>query len=410
MANRTDSGRWPLEPVRVLLCIAPLLLLLGLLALLVPGCGGGVDSGGTGREVSSFATGPISGFGSVVVNGVRYDDSHTSIVDAGGAALSADSLKLGAAVQIDSDQPVLVAGRLQATASRIRVGEEVLGRIDSIDLAQSRLVVIGQSVQRVGLTVLSEDLAAGLAALRVGDIVRVYGQTDPAAARIVASRIERLASVPGFSVRGAVASLDRVRRSLRINGLPVSLAGMADSALPAALADGDVVRIALDNAAVSGTYSARSVVRDALTLPDREHVQIEGRVGRVSSSTEFTVDGVTVDATGASFPNGTAGLRAGARVEVEGRASSGRLLARSVKLESDDSDDDEAIELEGTVSALDRLARTFVLRGVTVDYGQSPRFEGGTEADLAVNRKVAVKGRLSADQTRVVATRVHVEL
>ena len=36
------------------------------------GCGGGVDSGGTGSPVA-LSAGPVSGLGSIVVNGVRYE-------------------------------------------------------------------------------------------------------------------------------------------------------------------------------------------------------------------------------------------------------------------------------------------------------------------------------------------------
>ena len=51
------------------------------LALLLTGCGGGVESGGTGATPASFASGPITGFGSVIVNGVRFDDSKAVVTD-----------------------------------------------------------------------------------------------------------------------------------------------------------------------------------------------------------------------------------------------------------------------------------------------------------------------------------------
>jgi hypothetical protein len=53
-----------------------LLLQLAAAALLLAGCGGGgsagPSSGGTGVAPTSFATGHISGFGSIIVNGVRF--------------------------------------------------------------------------------------------------------------------------------------------------------------------------------------------------------------------------------------------------------------------------------------------------------------------------------------------------
>ena len=49
-------------------------------AVVLTGCGGG----GSGDSASpatrtSFAAGPITGFGSIIVNGVRFDDSSAKI-------------------------------------------------------------------------------------------------------------------------------------------------------------------------------------------------------------------------------------------------------------------------------------------------------------------------------------------
>ena len=43
------------------------------LLLTVIGCGGGVETGGTGPTGSSFVEGPVSGFGSVIVAGIRFE-------------------------------------------------------------------------------------------------------------------------------------------------------------------------------------------------------------------------------------------------------------------------------------------------------------------------------------------------
>ena len=69
------------------------------LALALVACGGGVDSGGTGAT-SSYASGPITGFGSVIVNGVRFDDSLASISDDDGTLRQRGDLRLGMSVEI----------------------------------------------------------------------------------------------------------------------------------------------------------------------------------------------------------------------------------------------------------------------------------------------------------------------
>ena len=77
-----------------------MLLLMALAAAC--GGGGGVDTGGTGATVSSYSVGRISGFGSIVVNGVHFDESGASIVDDDGAPHRRDELQLGMTVNVDA--------------------------------------------------------------------------------------------------------------------------------------------------------------------------------------------------------------------------------------------------------------------------------------------------------------------
>ena len=71
--------------------------------LVLSGCGSGggdhagVDSGGTG----SFATGTIAGFGSIVVNDIRWDDRRATVRDAYGNERAARDLRLGMVVEIE---------------------------------------------------------------------------------------------------------------------------------------------------------------------------------------------------------------------------------------------------------------------------------------------------------------------
>ena len=74
---------------------------MGLLAALaIVACGGGSDLAGVGSGgTGSFSVGTITGFGSVFVNGQRYDDVNASVSDEDGPRNRAD-LRLGMVVTV----------------------------------------------------------------------------------------------------------------------------------------------------------------------------------------------------------------------------------------------------------------------------------------------------------------------
>ncbi len=103
------------------------------LAAFVAGCGGGVGSGGTG----SFASGPITGFGSVIVGGVRFDDSTALVEDLDGTRRSRDELRLGMTVEIDGSAITTDSSGSSATAARISFESELSGLVALSALAES---------------------------------------------------------------------------------------------------------------------------------------------------------------------------------------------------------------------------------------------------------------------------------
>lgn len=380
------------------------------MATLLPGCGGdGVDSGGTGMTAPTLAIGPVSGYGSIVVGGVHYDESRAVITDEDGepVPLGVDALTLGAMTRIEASAIVSNGGRLESTAGKIQIVEQIVGPVEAVDPTAATLTVLGQRVAITPDTAFDRTLATGLGALQGGDVVAVYGQLDLAGRRVVATRLERRDPGATYLLRATVDRYDRNERRLTLGGVAVGLAELPDSALPESLPAGTLARVRLR--AGPAPYVATALRRVDPMLADRDFVEIEGRISALTSARQFSVDGIPVDASNASLPPDPSRLVAGARVEVKGRAVGGTIVASKVELESEDGSDAAKIELEGRLSALDTQARTFVLRGLTVNYG-SAQFEGdGSAADLAPDRKVAVKGRLSSDRTQVVATTVKVE-
>jgi len=336
---------------------------------------------------------------------VHYDETTANIVDGDDQVLSAAALTLGSMTRIDASQVTTVGTRPEARALTIRVAEVLLGPVESVDTVALTVRVLGQTVAVTPGTVFEATLSGGLAALGGGPVVAVHGQIDTAKARVVATRIEPRSNVSRYIVRGPVSSFDRTALRLTIGTLVVSLAEAGT--LPATLPSGTIVRVKLRTSAQAGVWSATELRLDAQPLPDRENVEIEGRVTDFTSAQRFSVDGSVVDASAATVSGGTVAL--GARVEVEGRSSNGMILARRVLVDAQEGGGKEAIEIEGRITALDTTARTFVVQGITVGYANAT-FVGGSVDDLALNRKVEVRGRLAADRSHVEASSIHLEL
>ena len=375
------------------------------LALIVAGCGGGVDSGGTGTTPASYANGPITGFGSVIVNGVRFDDSNAVVTDDDGGGSSRDKLRLGMTTEIRGSAITPDAtGTLVSAASNIVFGSDILGRVDSIDLAARRLVVLGQGVDVNAATVFDdESLSGGLPTLAAGDVVEVYALFDAATGRYTATRIERKGAVAAYRLRGLVSRLDVVAKAFNIGSERISYDGFTGA--PVTPVDGNFLRVRLQTTKMDGVWLVAGLKDGAPKPRERDDVRLEGRISSFISPTLFSVNGVAVNA---SAIGPLAGLALGVRVEVEGTASDGVLTASKLKIKTDDEVEQQEFELRGQITSVDAANLRFVLRGVTVVYAVPPAtdFRNGTAANLVNDANVEARGVLSADGARLLAARI----
>ena len=378
------------------------------LAAALHACGGGVEGQGTG-SVSSYSEGPIAGFGSIVVNGVHYDESKARITDDDGRVLSADALKLGMTVRIDGGPIDQAAGT--AVADTVHVSSDLVGPVSANDLATSTLTVLDQAVRVTASTAFDDQLPAGQASVLPGDLLQVFAILDPVSGVYAAQRIEKVSGAPAaYKMRGVVAGLDTSKHTLQVGG-----AGLVygDGVAPGNLANGQLVRMALETARDGSGRWVVTRFDDAAARPDEDsEAEIESVIATFNSNADFTVSGLRVNASGATIEPAGATLAAGVRVEIEGTVTGGVLVASKVEVKGsgDDGGDDSGreIEIEGRITALDTNAQTFVLRGEVVDYGDAT-FSGGDAGSLAVDVKVQVHGHLSGDGTSVIAEQVEFE-
>lgn len=391
-----------MNPLRAL---RPVLLSLVLgMAVLLSSCGGGggVDTGGTGA-VPTAAAGPITGFGSVIVGGVRYDDSAAEVDDGDGARRSRDELRLGMTVDIEAGAITEAAGVARAVARRIRVDSALAGFVSAVDVAGEGFTVLGQRVVVDAATVFDERLVGGLASLAPGVAVEVFAEFDAALQRYRATRVEPATAGSGLlRLRGPVADVNPVLRTLRI-GSATYRYDRADG-VPATLAAGTWVRLRLAfDPSPLAVWEVQRFTLAQRDWPEADEVRLEGRVAARSGS-RFVIDGREVDGSGITLPPE---LVVGVRAEVRGTLRGGVLRATRLQLRSEGELIGREFELEGVVSSVDPVAGQLVLRGLAISTRRPDlRVDNGTLADVVAGRRVELRARLAPDRRTLEATRI----
>jgi hypothetical protein len=365
-------------------------------AALLAGCGGGGSSTSSPTEQpTSYTEGVITGFGSVIVNGIRFDDSAATVSDDDGAAdQGRGDLRIGMVVEVEGADVDRVRGI--GRALRIRWANEFVGPVSSVDATANSFVLFGQTIEVRPSTVFDDSLPGGLADLKADDIVEVHGLFNAALGRYVATRVELAPSAAFFKLRGIVSDLDTTAKTFKLGIETIYYGDVPAADVPPGLADGLRVRVRLQTAQNNaGQWVAVTVRHGIRKLLERLDSEIEGMVTELTSPTSFSINGIPVDASTAFFRDGPVAL--GDRVEARGEVVDGTLKALVVKKEDDSADDRN--ELHGTIASVDTAAKTFVLRhevhgDITVSYAHVLRYKDGNAADLVAGARVEVKGRL----------------
>jgi hypothetical protein len=239
------------------------LLAVALAVSMLAGCGGDDDS----AAPTQTSIGTISGFGSVIVNGVRFDDANAS-VNMDDATGSREQLRVGMVVRVRGR----IHGDGTGVAESIQYNDCVQGPITAMNQVRNTVTVLGQTVQLDEETVFDGVALRDMNGFAVGDQVEVSCLPDPANNQFRATRMEfkeRFQNgISELEVNGVVANLDKVG-TFTINGLTVNFAGVADGNRPKNLKNGMTVEASGKNFA-NGVLTAdrlRDRDRDRITTP-----------------------------------------------------------------------------------------------------------------------------------------------
>lgn len=367
--------------------------LLAALAACSGGDNGGID--GTGATNDNVSYGTITGFGSVWVNGVRFNVDNATIRLDDGVARQ-DDLRIGMVVRVDGS----IA---EARAGTVTVDDAVKGRVERL-IDASRFVVMGQEVAVDSRTRFETAFTPA-----VGDIVEVHG-LPTADGVITAGYVQKKSalSTPPFAVKGFVKAHDTAARRFTIGTLVVDYAGASLGDLPAGNWDGRVVEVKGSTCAgnpACGTLTASRVELTGAALANAPRAELEGFV-TVLGASGFTLGATPVLVNTSTVYRGgvLADIVVGTKLEVEGRVENGTLTATRVEFSDN-------LRLSGTVGSVDLATGTVTVAGlpnVPVKVNALTRLENLARlSDLVVGQGVEIEARAGASE--VLATELKVE-
>jgi hypothetical protein len=382
-------------------------------SLLLTACGGGFTFSGVGSGGTGVSEGTASGFGSVIVDGVEYDDSRANVftTSSTGSAIAA-VVKLGQRVRV-------VFGE-DNVAKTIEVLPQLAGPVTVRPDAAGSLQVMGQWVQlvlsaddstRSTITVLSGY--SSIAQISTSDDVEVHGSwvfdTGKGAYVLWATRLEKVAALDPVQLGGVVQSLSGATFKL---GSASTKNVRSLGAVPD-LANGQVVRAWVARSTLNAaSLEALRVQRVTLTTQE-VGAQDSVRISGLASS--FDAGARTVDVQGlrvqlpAEVAVDEAGLSNGQFVSLEVVVKNGRPVAVSAAQRHAAGDELGAmIVIAGVARGVDwnPLVVTFNLRAIDVQASRSvidsSCFARAAQAEV----QVRVQGRLASGAGPLAATRV----
>jgi hypothetical protein len=380
-------------------------------ALMLISCGdigGGTSAGGGIGGTGNISSGPITAFGSIVVNGTEFDTSNAVIIMGGEEIGVGDDVVLD---NLDIGMVITVYGTGSeddgsAVADRVTYNDNVEGPVESIsdrDATTKEIVVLGQTVI---VNVITEFRGTTFDTIALNNVVAVSGLFDDTGA-IWATFLEKTDGVV-FEVTGFVQNLDTNLETFDINDLTVNYSLADTSGLPGGVpADGLFLEVEGTLDAGGGEMLATEIeLADELGVEDADEIEVTGFVTDFVSVFEFTVGNQVVHTNVYTlFIDGTSDdIALGQKLEAEGSLENGILRAGEVEFWEPDQ-----IEVEGFVTDFVSVFE-FTVGDQVVHTDEETVFEGLEPEDIALGIKLEVKGvPVDIDRSILVADKVSFE-
>lgn len=357
----------------------------------------GIEGTGDRVELAS-AYGTVSGFGSIYVNGVRFD-TDTAAVEIAGEAASEDALAVGMVVDVVGEIKVGGKTGVAKTIRAERVLRGLIETVNEIGSGRKAIHVLGQVVYvnedaTIAGTTFTE-LAPGLG-VDVSGFVTDHGLIT--ATYIAKQDIDPAIDV--LEVEGYIDTVNDTAEVFSLKGLTVLVAGAQLSGGHASdLRVGQRVRVVGTLAEDPKTLQATRIKLIAKAIDNGRSASLEGVVRNLVADERFTLQGVLVEMSNARIEHGTRmEIETGAQVVAFGRLIQGVLEAERIRIKPLNTE-----RFKGAVTDIDLDNKTFVLLDTEFTVTRYTQFKDDSRS---MERYFNLENLRSGEEVEVFAVRM----
>jgi len=349
------------------------------------------------KDINTLTHGEITGFGSVYVNGVKYDTNNAEISDDDGNPLSESNLALGMIVKIDGS---INDDGLTGVAHHIFYSAEIKGQVEAINLQPRSLIVQGQTVLVNDLTHFDDTNFINLI---VGDFVEVNGHFNDSG-DLLATRIEKQNDSDDITIKGLIKNLDSANKQFMLGNLTIDYsAATFEHFSETDLANDKFVKVEgkLANL-VNLTLQADEVklITFKRDIDDNQHSHhhLHGFISDLQDDNSFIIRDIniiTVAQTRYRYGDESS-LADDVLVKIKGNYDDNdNLVASSIYFVQR-----IKVKVAGPVDAIDLTNQTITVLGIIFNYNEYTRFDDDSEtdqhnfniADISATDYVKIKG------------------
>ena len=326
------------------------------LSIILSACGGGggAGDGNISSNTATLSSGTISGLGSIVVNGIRYETVGSQVLDADDGITDINTpLRIGMTVSVEQNGTDSVT--LRPIARKILVQSGIKG---VASYTGANLTVAGMPIT-VNTSTILLDISGAITSLAMlnTQTVEVYGLPQ-ADGSYLATLIEAETGTLNLQLIGSVQSIDATAKTLMLGttAKPITV-NYASLIPPSGLATGSVIMVTAATNTTANIYTASSLtIRSATastytgyasnyrgtTGVQTERNELYGAVsdktlvysGVNVSGCTFKIQGIQVQA---SSPALCTNIANGTYIEAKGTLNNGELNATRIEFESSQS-------------------------------------------------------------------------